>query len=189
VKTTELFVEIVVIGYGCVLLLLCILLITDNSIVSIKEVFSPHYIALMLVMSYVSGILWDRFSDFLFKEPESMVRRSISKTYDYPGFESKYQNMRTVLYDESETLKTWAYYGRSRLRICRSWAILFFIFSIITPITLYNSNIIDSNIYIISVLLCIIGSALSILSWYRLAKAEYSRLITEYNRKENNVDK
>ncbi len=118
-KTTDLFVELVVIGMGAAAWIMLLVLtifgwqwINLNSIVAAVSAIS----ALSLI--YVLGIVFDRVADTIFEKicGEKLRSKFFKSTADY-------YNSRRVILTRAERLSTLLEYGRSRLRICRGWAV------------------------------------------------------------------
>jgi hypothetical protein len=178
-QTTELFVELVVIGYGMIIwIFLLIMTLFGFSWIDFNKIISTQTILPSLVMAYVFGIITDRFADWIFRSWDRSIRnKQFNKKLDY-------QRTRTIVFDRSESLKAWFYYGRSRLRICRGWAINLLFLMVSFNLFISNQPLPQSlNRYTIitfinsSVLLMTFGA---MFSWYRLTASEYERLAQEY---------
>lgn len=118
-KTTDLFVELVVIGVGVAAWLTFIILgifgwewiKLNNTIVLITAVPA-------LSVVYVLGIIFDRVSDEIFHKCwGDRLRAKVFKT------QKEYFDARRIILTRSERLSDLLEYGRSRLRICRGWAV------------------------------------------------------------------
>lgn len=172
--TTELFVELVVIGIGAFSwIILLTFSILGYQWVPIEQVFSVTALFPLLSFIYIVGIITDRLADVIFSELWAL---NILKKY-YPSVEKAIDDRR-LIYSSNEYLANLMEYGRSRLRIARGWA--------------FNSvlNLIAFNLFVLSQVsndvlrtqLLVWGNSmiglLAILSWYswfELTKAQYQR--------------
>lgn len=181
-KTTELFVELVIIGIGFFCVSFFFISIFYPPLVNFITPLAskPVFIIIFLSLSYVFGIIWDRVADYIFKVPELIIRESTFNKQGKDFLYKDFQNIRTTVYDNSETIKEWASYSRSRLRICRSWAIVFLLLGVLTPIDFLLSIKIATDFFNVIFYSFIIFFALSLFAWYRLVHQEYRRLILEY---------
>ena len=118
-NTTSLFVELVVIGVG-VLIWLLLLLVAFFGL----PVMPPDNALLLatalpvLALIYVLGIVWDRLADVVFNR---LWGRQLRDRY-YDDIGAYYDDRRTILMN-APALAELLEYGRSRLRICRGWAL------------------------------------------------------------------
>lgn len=118
-STTNLFVELLVIGVGAacwVLLLLC-------GAVSVEEIPAPWLrsyplLLVSLAFLYVFGIITDRLADWTF---DKLFSGRIRARF----FESKraYQDARRLVLSSSTRLADLHEYGRTRIRISRGWSL------------------------------------------------------------------
>ena len=118
-STTNLFVELLVIGVGAacwVALLLYNALGTDWLDAEILD--SYPVLAVILAVVYLLGIVTDRVSDYLF---DTFCSNRIRSRY----FAEKrdYQDARRLVLSSSGRLADMHEYGRTRIRICRGWAV------------------------------------------------------------------
>lgn len=117
-NTTNLFVELIVIGAGAflwmVLLALAVLGYSPAGLVAALKV--PMMLA-VLPLVYVLGILSDRLADRAFAGRDAALREEV-----FPGKLDDYYVKRRTILNRSERLTEQLEYGRSRLRICRGWA-------------------------------------------------------------------
>lgn len=118
-STTNLFVELLVIGVGAacwVLLLLC-------GAVSVEQIPTPWLrsyplLLVSLAFLYVFGIITDRLADWTF---DKLFSGRIRARY----FDSKrsYQDARRLVLSSSTRLADLHEYGRTRIRISRGWSL------------------------------------------------------------------
>jgi hypothetical protein len=118
-STTNLFVELLVIGVGAacwVLLLMC----GGVSVETIPAPWLRSYPLLLVSLAflYVFGIITDRLADFTFDQLFSGRIRA-------QFFDSKraYQDARRLVLSSSTRLADLHEYGRTRIRISRGWSL------------------------------------------------------------------
>ena len=122
-KTTEVVVELVVVGSG----VLGIALIHAHDVsphAQLTEDFGNSILLgfFMFVCCYVAGIVIDRLADVVFSPIEDIIRRRYFESIE------AYQKFRAVSLDSSERMRDWSRYNRVRARVCRGWVVnsLFF---------------------------------------------------------------
>lgn len=180
-NTTNLFVELIIIGLGT---LACILsvpviflgyewLITDY-------LSSPLLLAIATGFSYVLGISMDRLADAVYKKWDKGLRSQ------YFEGSKKYHETQTFVYiHANEKISSLFEYGRSRIRIMRSWAVIFFFLGITLSLALINNSNakLGNNKFIISLIIFLLFEALAVLSffsWSKLSRNNYERLNETY---------
>lgn len=178
-RTTVLFVELIIIGVGTVLWIILIMVtVLGYTWIPYEKMAALPTIIPGLAFTYVLGILTDRCADRAFRRWDRSLRsKRFGKTEDY-------QRARTVIYGLSDSLREWFHYGRSRLRICRGWA-----FNSILIISSLNSFIwirvpVNDHKVALSLFLSfmlVILATISCWAWYRLTSSEYRRLSQEYS--------
>lgn len=176
-KTTEMFVELVVIGTGAFiwLLLMILTIFGYNWIPFDKPIFSP-LILLFIVLIYVFGIIVDRLADCIFKNWEEKIREIIMPDKDH-------RQIRAIVYKESSLLKEWSQYGRTRLRICRGWAlnmVIIFITSNLFIWIRWPSESYKLEICIFLMLFNLLIFIALIFSWYKIIHNEFTVLNSEF---------
>lgn len=176
-NTTELFVELLVIGTGVISwVLIFILSLFGYDWVPWKELTSITALVPFLVLTYILGLVFDRLSDQVFKTSDKKLREK------YFIDNGSYHTARTYVYSYgSEPIINLFEYGRSRIRISRSWIINYFLLAISTPVLVWsrsNSSQVRMSILITLVSLCLFGllSLSAFLSWKKLTKNDYARL-------------
>lgn len=118
-STTDLFVEIIVIGVGAMIWMgLLVMSIFGYSWLPSSQLFSIASLLPILAITYVFGIVIDRASDALF---DKLWKPSLAQQF-YPKDGDDYDDRRFI-YLRSEQLAKLLEYGRSRLRICRGWTL------------------------------------------------------------------
>jgi len=117
-NTTNLFVELIVIGVGAFMwLVLFVLSVFGFAWVPLERLLSPAATIPILAVIYVLGIISDRIADTVFEWLWSDDLRG----YHFKD-RREYYNARRLVLTHSERLSDLLEYGRSRLRICRGWA-------------------------------------------------------------------
>jgi hypothetical protein len=129
-STTNLFVELLVIGVGAA----CwvgLLLLGGVRIEAIPEAWLRSYPLLLLCLAfiYVLGIVTDRLADWTFD-------RLFSSRIRERFFASKreYQDARRLVLSSSTRLADLHEYGRTRIRICRGWALNSMVASVVLAV-------------------------------------------------------
>ena len=184
-NTTDLFVELVIIGIGALLWIPLILIgLFDYSWISLvgwTTSLDPALAILALIpvlsITYVLGILVDRMGDITFHPFDKLIRRNHFRN------PVDYQRARTTIYNQSESLSNWFQYGRSRLRICRGWtvnSVLCLVGIYLSTRSLKPGDCSKIELALMGRLLfCLLGVA-AIVTWYLLTRNEYKRLSDEY---------
>jgi len=176
-STTNLFVELIVIGVGAVFwIALVILSVFNYTWVPFDKIISLPTLVPALSVIYVLGIVVDRLADWIFHFwAESLCRK---------WFESleEYHAARTLIYTRAESLRDLFEYSRSRLRICRGWALNCIL--IVSSLNLFIWVRLPADE--VRLKLSMFGSlSLGIFAlgawraWYGLANNEYRRLLEQ----------
>lgn len=117
-STTDLFVELLIIGLGAaVWVLLLIFSIFGLSWLTFEQFTSLTVLLPMLGFIYVLGIVTDRMADAVF---DRYFKLPLKRHY-YPDDNDQDFRDRRYLYLKGGQLINLIDYGRSRLRICRGW--------------------------------------------------------------------
>ncbi len=116
--TTQLFVELLIIGIGAAIWLALLLgaIFGYRMEMDFPTIGAPAMVALAGV-AYVLGILVDRLAYKTFRRIERRLSRSILDREDFPAP----QILERQILASSEILGAQIQYNRSRLRICRAW--------------------------------------------------------------------
>jgi hypothetical protein len=117
--TTNLFVELLVIGVGAACWILLLTLSVFGIELTQADVLKTYPALLsLLALVYLLGIISDRVADFLFD-------RAFSRPLRAKFFQHKrdYQDARRLVLNTSGRLADMHEYGRTRIRICRGWAL------------------------------------------------------------------
>jgi hypothetical protein len=174
--TTHLFVELLVIGCGAMawLVLLAAALFGFSPSGLGEHLFSLAALFPVLALAYVLGILVDRIADWML---EKWDRKHLQEFFGEDR-DAYFRDRRTLI-TGAPALWNHLEYGRSRLRICRGWALnaallllsfnLFLIFGQKAP-SLSPIQILCFNLGLLLV------AALCILSWRALNRKEYKKI-------------
>lgn len=117
-STTNLFVELIVIGVGAVAwLILFVFSVFGFDWVPMDFMMSAVFAVPAMAVVYVMGIISDRVADYIFVW-------IWSDKLERPYFQNRkeYFDARRIILTHSERFSDLLEYGRSRLRICRGWA-------------------------------------------------------------------
>ena len=174
-STTNLFVELIVIGVGAFIwLVLFIFSVFGYTWVPIDLLLSPPAAVGILAVIYVLGIISDRIADTVFDWIWSDDLRG-------PYFQDRgeYYNARRLILIRSERLSDLLEYGRSRLRICRGWAFNSILIAISLNTFLWMNLSDKSSIWSISIFSSISLLVFALAAWFawqKLVKTEYRKI-------------
>ena len=171
-NTTNLFVELIVIGVGAVIwVLLLALSVFGYPGFSLNPDLWPIFLMPFLAITYLLGIITDRVADSLI---EYIWNDDLRDSY----FENReqYYNARRIIFLKSEKMTDLLEYGRSRLRICRGW--VFNGLAIAGSLLVFKHNWTSdvSDIVYFGCGLSLSLSVLSFYSWRMLTKVEYKKI-------------
>lgn len=160
-KTTHVFVELLITGFGVVIWLVMaiagLLGLNLNDILSKVDIVTLAPIA---GLAYVFGIIVDRIGYKLFSSKRDKIMK------EYIGFTTPYQIIKYIA-DRSEPLRSRLEYNRSRIRVCRSWIINFSFISVVS--FLWMSHSLFSSLMCWELLLIAIMSFLfAVLAYFTL---------------------
>ena len=172
--TTELFVELIVIGIGAVIWIVLGTFSMFGFGWVPKELFSVSSLIPFLSLVYIVGIVTDRIADMLFEA--IWVPKLQKKHYPSP---STARDDRRLIYTENPYLANLIEYGRSRLRICRGWAfnaVLILIAANFFIATQVSTRGLQNKLFIWVNLLIGFIAFFSWYSWLQLQETQYRRL-------------
>ncbi len=173
--TTDLFVELIVIGIGAFAwIAIATLSIFGYKWIPLEQVFSVSAIVPFLSFVYIVGIVTDRIADVLFDV--IWIRRLQRKHYS--SVEAAREDRRLV-YSKNEYLANLIEYGRSRLRICRGWAfnsVLIMVASNFFIAAQAADPLLRTRLFIWINLLFAFIAFFSWYSWYQLSDTQYRRV-------------
>ena len=173
-STTNLFVELVVIGIGVLIwIALIVIAVAGISWFPTDDAFLVIAALPSVALIYVLGIVWDRFADAVF----SSMWTDVLKAEQYSDGGNYYDDRRIILI-QSEALSELLEYGRSRLRICRGWTLnAFFIALSLIPLLVLESDFeIPATLVVVCMIIFLLLSAGCWLAWRSLSKAEYRKI-------------
>lgn len=175
-KTTEIIVELVVIGLGPLAMVLAFAVSADIPIVEIGPPNAVYSLLMALSFCYVLGIIFDRVADSIFSNAEDKVRRSMFSSVE------EFQIARSLVNKNSEHIAGWGEYGRIRLRVARGWALNSALMACALPAMEFvygrQASPIDSKYYLPFLALLFVGC---LYSWRRLARGEVRRVHFEHS--------
>jgi len=173
--TTDLFVELIVIGIGAFIwIVLATFSIFGYKWVPLDQLFSVSAIIPFLSIVYIVGIVTDRIADVLFDA--IWGSRILSKHYADLNLA---RQDRRLIYSKDEYLANLIEYGRSRLRICRGWAfnaLLIIIASNFFISTQISDDYLKTKLFVWVNLLIGFIAFFSWYSWYQLSGTQYRRV-------------
>ena len=174
-NTTNLFVELVVIGSGVFtwLVLLVVAFVGIDPISFDQSTLLASAIPVLSIV-YVFGIVWDRVADAVFGR---LWGQTIRLSY-FPEL-GEYYNARRIILTESSAFSDLLEYGRSRLRICRGWALNAPLIGISLD-WLLIAQLEDGGptlIYVTATTICAIALTFGAwFAWNNLTQAEYRKI-------------
>ncbi len=179
-STTDLFVELVIIGMGSAIwIFFLVISIFGFSWVDSNKLLSLPALIPFLSLTYVVGIVIDRIADTLF---EWLWAKELFRKY----YENKddFHNDRRIIYIHEGRLASLLEYGRSRLRICRGWAlnsVLIFLTLNLFAWTKIPDFPLRIQVSIFGSFFCIFLSYGTWFSWYKLTLNDFRRVKEQAN--------
>lgn len=181
-KTTEVFVEILIIGFGPVVA--AIVGVHSLSAATFVGIFKLHPSIVIVVGSivcFIFGVVIDRISDSLLSNYEMGLRQSVLRS---AGETVSFQELRSRVYVAVPHIREWAEYGRVRLRVCRGWVV-----NIVLIVVVYSSALVvkgesvlwNFNYFAVFVALFVIWIG-CVFSWRQLTLSECKRITEEASR-------
>ena len=173
-NTTNLFVELLVVGVGAFAWTLLLLLgFVGKDINTVMAYANVAWTIPLLSISYVLGIVIDRIADGIFSKFWGKNIRS-----KFFSSKNHYYKSRSIIFTYSQSISELLEYNRSRLRICRGWALN----SIMLVFALNLYALLRPTLYIEQVIFVLPGSILFFIiacgTWY----AWRDILIKEYRK-------
>jgi hypothetical protein len=174
-STTNLFVELLVTGFGALIWMsLTVISFFGWEWIPLSTVLSAEGIAPIFAITYLLGIVTDRVSDVLF---EHFFTRSLREKH-FPNSHD-YHEARLTVITKSDRLAALHEYARSRLRICRGWTLNFCFIAISTNVFIWSQRQSLTSPLLLSVfitLFCVFLTVGCWFTWSRLTATEYIRL-------------
>ena len=172
-STTNLFVELLVIGVGALIwIVLLILAVFGYHWIPDDLLKSPVMAVPALAIVYVLGILSDRLADTCFEKIWNDDLRD-----EFFKHKKDYYDARRLILTKSERLSELLEYGRSRLRICRGWVfntvLIIVCFNLFVWVRVSEPSIL--NLLFINVFLVLFLSS-AWFSWKKLVLTEYRKI-------------
>jgi hypothetical protein len=116
-NTTNIFVELVVVGFHTLIwIALIILALIGYKDVNVEKLLSVNLALPILAMAYILGILVDRVADFIFIKQDAKMR-PVDEDTNLP---KSFLKMRYYILNKSSDIYAQLEYTRSRLRIARA---------------------------------------------------------------------
>jgi hypothetical protein len=175
-NTTNLFVELIVIGVGAsIWVCLLILSVFGYGWVPFDKVFSLPLLIPALSIVYLLGIVTDRIADAIF---EAWWGQRYRKAVYKNSLKQFFEDRRTV-FSKSEQIARLYEYSRSRMRICRSWAVNAILIALTLNLFLWirmrgNAFFLTLSLFGTGMVLLLAG--LSFFAWQRLKRSEAIKL-------------
>lgn len=183
-QTTNLFVELVVIGVGSAIWLgLFVLAVFKYTWIPVARSFSIPEAIPALAVVYVLGIITDRIADVIFDNIfNKLIWKLVCQKKPYRDYtKGDFYEYRNTIWHESKRFGDLYEYGRSRQRICRGWALNALLIAIaLDCFVLTNSNFNQSNVFRIAMFgtLFLLSLALAAaFSWGLLTYQQYKKVM------------
>lgn len=163
-NTTNLFVELIVVGIGT-FIWICLLLMTifgvDTEVIN-QLISTPVLIVPTLVIIYLLGIVTDRLADSFF----NLTRVEKKHRNHYSGGREEYYKDRAYALLNSAQFAEHYEYSRSRQRICRGWTLSSLLILLSTSIFLWSNNFTSYSWGYLVFVLSVFFIALSLGCWW-----------------------
>lgn len=173
-NTTSLFVELIVIGIGAGFwIALLVFAIFGYSWIPDNNMFSLISAIPFLATVYVLGIVSDRLIDKFF---DKLWGTDLRVQYFEGPIE--YFKARRIVITSSDRMADIIEYSRSRLRICRGWAVHSILIAVAIPVFAY-AQFTDEMALKISIAGCTIFCILAVssfIAWKYLTKMQYLKI-------------
>jgi hypothetical protein len=181
-NTTNIFVELVVVGFHTLIWIgLIVLALVGYRNLDVEKLLTVNLALPILAMAYILGILIDRVSDSVFL-PQDLKMRPIDKQADLPSF----LTMRYYILHKSSDIYAQLEYTRSRLRIARASVFNFALTTIASLLFVWfqlGQFFSTPNLIVAGVITFVIGAILtfaSYQSWMGLVKSYSISTIRAY---------
>lgn len=176
-STTDLFVELIVVGLGAFSwLLLLLLAVLGVDLELLRAILAEPAAALpAMVLIYLLGIVTDRAADRLFNLWWVEKKQRLL----YPGGQNQFHQDKTLVLGQSERFAQMYEYSRSRQRICRGWALNGFLLLITGLILLFVrfSQLPNLSLVAFTLLLLLLGLVYSCWqAWVLMVDTELRRV-------------
>ncbi len=166
-STTQIFVELLIIGLGGIIWLsIFISGIFKGPVENFVHFPDAVYALLIVCVAYVMGIIIDRIAYGIFNSLEKRNGKRILKDYS----DLTVEKMLYYISTNSEELKNKIFYNRSRLRICRSWIINFCLIAISITFLNVRKHALSFIHFILLLTILVILIFLTFYVWNELSK-------------------
>ena len=173
-KTTSLFVELIIIGIGFTIwnVLFAITILGYEWIPNLT-ISNGVLVFPVLALFYVIGIIWDRSIDYAINYFDKLIQRRFFVNSD------SYHSAKDFIYSKTGSLTDLFEYTRSRMRICRSWMIDLFLIALIIPFFICQRTdlINQEKVAVFFVIFFLLLSLLCNYAWRNLTITYYERLL------------
>jgi hypothetical protein len=173
-STTNLFVELVVIGVGAMVwLILLTSAIFDFQWLQVKsEIFLALTVPLLSLI-YLLGIILDRIADLSF---EKIWSKKIRKS-SYGGTEQNFYDDRRIVLSQQNLITERLLYAQSRARICRGWSLNALLIAFTFIVLMFSQFRSNSNFWGILIYGSVSLLTLSVVCWIAWRMLKYSDYI------------
>lgn len=163
-NTTNIFVELVVIGFhGLIGIAIMVLALVGYRDIDVEKLLTINLALPVLAIAYILGILIDRVSDRMFISQDYKMRPAGADA-NLPSF----LTMRYYILHKSNDIYTQLEYIRSRLRIARASVLNFILLTLAVLLFVWlqlAKSFTAQNLIIIFVSILIIGAILTLASY------------------------
>ena len=174
-NTTNLFVELVVIGVSALSwVILLVLSVFGWDWVPTERVFSTTALVPLVSLVYILGVVSDRIADTLF---ELWWSDKLRGKY-FPNLQ-EYHAARRIVLTRSERFSDLLEYGRSRLRICRGWALNCVLIVVFLDLFIWiklSGSPLALHLYLCGTIGGLLFAVASWYSWRKLTMTEYRKV-------------
>lgn len=144
-----------------------------NQLQQLSDALLLAIVFILFPFVFVSGIIMDRISDYLF---DKLINIKMSSKF-FPD-KYAYQKAKSLIFYKSSNLKALYEYGRMRTRICRSWTVNSLLILISMNYLIWKGGVIKTDalqmktsIFLSCILLA--STFVTFLTWRNLTKKEY----------------
>ncbi len=175
-NTTNFFVELIVIGLGGSLALLIILYpFVDQTniqaiLTTIRDSGNGMLALAVIPLVYLFGILIDRIADHFLKRWEVKIK------FTYFDSTDAIRDARTLVFSKTDRLSNLLEYNRSRLRICRGWALNGLLLLIATNVAIFKAETLSWLPAVLYTIVLSLFTLLNFLIWRSLTNKEFEKL-------------
>lgn len=175
--TTQLFVELLIIGFGGIIWLsLLIVGVFKGTINDFSFLSSPIYVFPIGGFAYVLGIVTDRIAYGIFRPLEKRNEKGIFKNNNGLTAEEHVYQLNTY----SEELKSKISYNRSRLRVVRSWTLNFVLIALALVFLRFRLPKFPFEIFYYLLTLLVILILVTYIVWNELSKDYFNCLKSSF---------